>query len=167
MNAIVIRYVEGLIVGDPTHIDGFTALPLFHNHPYAISYAAFQSAMEEGTLSVREINTTGRVGDMLACNPWDSLTFGLDGEELVGSTQNRILDATVLLEGDTETVIPVSCTEQGLWAYTTIGLAPSISLAPPRIRQMVGDALPRTESGLSGTPGRRMELCGPALQREE
>ena len=41
----------------------------------------------------------------------------VEGEELVGAKQNRIVNATFLVAGKTEIVIPVSCVEQGRWRY--------------------------------------------------
>ncbi|MEW6669534.1 MAG: DUF6569 family protein [Thermodesulfobacteriota bacterium] len=41
----------------------------------------------------------------------------LDGEELVGAKQNRIVNTTILIAGNTTVVIPVSCVESGRWAY--------------------------------------------------
>ena len=41
----------------------------------------------------------------------------VEGEELVGAKQNRIVNVTVLVPGETETVLPVSCVEQGRWRY--------------------------------------------------
>src|SRR4029450_650275 len=41
----------------------------------------------------------------------------IDGEELVGARQNRILNLSVLAPGRRSLEIPVSCVEQGRWAW--------------------------------------------------
>jgi hypothetical protein len=41
----------------------------------------------------------------------------IDGEELVGAKQNRILNTTMLVAARAETTIPVSCVEQRRWGY--------------------------------------------------
>ena len=43
----------------------------------------------------------------------------LDGEELIGAKQNRVLNLTVLVPGKAELTVPVSCVEQGRWTYNT------------------------------------------------
>ena len=48
----------------------------------------------------------------------------LDGEELIGAKQNRILNTTVLVAAHTEVTIPVSCVEQGRWGYRGRQLRP-------------------------------------------
>jgi hypothetical protein len=43
----------------------------------------------------------------------------LDGEELIGAKQNRVLNTTVLVAAHSRLTIPVSCVEQDRWAYKT------------------------------------------------
>jgi len=50
-------------------------------------------------------------------NAADRPVLLLDGEELVGAKQNRVLNTTVLVGKGARLDIPVSCVEQGRWAY--------------------------------------------------
>ena len=52
----------------------------------------------------------------------------LDGEELIGAKQDRILNTTVLVAAHTEVTIPVSCVEQGRCGYR--GAASSARATP-------------------------------------
>jgi hypothetical protein len=43
----------------------------------------------------------------------------LDGEELIGAKQNRILNASILAPAEADMLLPVSCVEAGRWRYST------------------------------------------------
>lgn len=43
----------------------------------------------------------------------------VEGEELVGAKQNRMVNLTFLVTGMSEVLIPVSCVEQGRWNCRT------------------------------------------------
>lgn len=62
----------------------------------------------------------------------------LDGEELIGAKQNRVLNLTIMAPSQRATVIPVSCVESGRWrhvsrAFTT---APRAQFAEGRAAKM-------------------------------
>jgi hypothetical protein len=41
----------------------------------------------------------------------------IDGEEVVGGDQNRIVNSTIVIAPQSESKIPVSCSERGRWGY--------------------------------------------------
>jgi len=74
----------------------------------------------------------------------------VDGEELVGAKQNRVLNTTVLLAERSETIIPVSCTEQGRWTYASPHFGHSNHIMAATLRKMkschVTDSLKNSDS---------------------
>jgi len=62
----------------------------------------------------------------------------VEGEEVRGGKQNRILASSVLVAGRNRTRIPVACTEPGRWDYDsrhfTVG-----SCCPPSLRRLLKD----------------------------
>ena len=56
-------------------------------------------------------------------NPSAEKILLVDGDELVGAKQNRILNLTILVGAGQKVVIPVSCVEQGRWRYRTAEFA--------------------------------------------
>jgi hypothetical protein len=60
-------------------------------------------------------------------NTGDAAVFMLDGEELIGAKQNRVVNLSILVPANRETVIPVSCVESGRWRYASETFASSSS----------------------------------------
>ncbi len=83
----------------------------------SVSYLLASEAIEQGLLTVREVSTAGQVNSLRVENKSPHRILLLDGEELVGAKQNRILNTTILLEAQTVQDIPVSCVEQGRWQH--------------------------------------------------
>jgi hypothetical protein len=54
----------------------------------------------------------------------------LDGEELVGGQQNRVLNTTLLVPADTLFDLPVSCVESGRWHEATFDFHPGEAVYP-------------------------------------
>jgi hypothetical protein len=93
--------------------------PLFIKGQSATRYITMSRAMGLGCLVVSEIDAGGSVPQLTVVNNYDRRVLLLDGEELAGAKQNRVLNATILLRKQSKTIIPVSCTEQGRWSYTS------------------------------------------------
>ena len=66
---------------------------------------------------VTEVSEDGSVPFLKVVNEADQPVLLLDGEELIGAKQNRILNTTVLVGAHAEVIIPVSCVEEGRWGY--------------------------------------------------
>jgi hypothetical protein len=58
----------------------------------------------------------------------------LEGEELRGAMQNRILNMSVLVPAQAKLTIPVSCVEQGRWKRTSAFFSSSKHISPYRLR---------------------------------
>jgi hypothetical protein len=65
------------------------------------------------------VSEAGTVPTLRLTNTAERLVLLLDGEELIGAKQNRVLNTTVLVAAGARLTIPVSCVEQGRWAYAS------------------------------------------------
>jgi hypothetical protein len=65
----------------------------------------------------------------------------LDGEELAGAKQNRVLNTTILLREKSETVIPVSCTEHGRWSYRSSQFEASGHIMSAKLRRVKNESV--------------------------
>jgi hypothetical protein len=68
-------------------------------------------------VQITEVSEGGSVPQLLLVNEATQPVLLLDGDELVGAKQNRVLNLTVLVPAMSKTVIPVSCIEQGRWHW--------------------------------------------------
>jgi ARG/rhodanese/phosphatase superfamily protein len=84
---------------------------------HAAEYLTLDQAMKEGQIEIGEVSEGGNVPELMVLNRSERPVLLLDGEELVGAKQNRVLNITVLVPEKTELRIPVSCVEQGRWSY--------------------------------------------------
>lgn len=89
-------------------------------------YVLLDEAIDQGALLIREVSADGSVPDLQVINSADRPVLIIDGEELVGAKQNRVLNLTVLVPAHSTIRIPVSCVEAGRWAYES----PSFRSAP-------------------------------------
>ncbi len=98
------------------------------------SYITLREALADGTVVVSEVSAGGSVPDLSFVNKGDQRVLALEGEELRGAKQNRVLNTTLLVDRHSSLVVPVSCTEQGRWSYDVPQFSDSAVVAERRVR---------------------------------
>jgi hypothetical protein len=104
-------------VGEPICHDPLAVFPLFSPSPGDVEYLLAGEALAAGSVNVEEVSEGGSVPNLLVTNQGDTRVLFLEGEELRGAKQNRVLNTSVLIAAHSKTTIPVSCVEQGRWRY--------------------------------------------------
>ena len=112
----VLQQVE---VAKALNYEGLTSYPLVRKTLFAKDYLTLDEALASKTAVVTEVSEGGSVPQLLLRNKGEQAVFLLDGEELVGAKQNRILNITLLAPAMKDTVIPVSCVEAGRWRHSS------------------------------------------------
>ncbi|MBW2146142.1 MAG: hypothetical protein JRI22_03875 [Deltaproteobacteria bacterium] len=80
-------------------------------------YLTLEEALDNDAIEITEVTKGGSVQELKLINRGAQHVLIVEGEELVGAKQNRIVNATFLFAGNSEVIIPVSCVEQGRWDY--------------------------------------------------
>lgn len=106
--------LSALRMGEPTTFGGLTVFPLLGTIAQR-EYVTLDEALREGSVLVSEVSNAGSVPELRLVNRGRTPVFLLDGEELVGAKQNRVLNLSVMAPAQASLEIPVSCVEQGRW----------------------------------------------------
>jgi hypothetical protein len=159
-----------LQVGDPVKHESLAVFPLFAETVGGIDYLLADEAIAGGGIKVEEISEGGSVPELLVDNQVDARVLFLEGEELRGAKQNRVLNASVLVAAKSRTKIPVSCVEQGRWRYKTRHFGSAGSHGSPRLRHVLKKSVLKAALAGSGhrsdqgevwkEVGRQMEVLG-------
>jgi hypothetical protein len=110
-------FIADLELGEPKVSGSLTMYPLLTRQSNMPGYVTLDQALEAGIGRVEEVSEGGSVPELLFRNDGDTPILLLDGEELVGAKQNRILNLSILVPARTALKIPVSCVEANRWAY--------------------------------------------------
>ena len=105
--------------GKPKTAGALAFFPLFRDTPGTFPYLTLGEALERHVLVITEVSQGGSVPELAVENSGDTAVLLLDGEELRGAKQNRVLNTSILLAPKARYVVPVSCTEQGRWHYVS------------------------------------------------
>ena len=117
MENILGTFLAAISVGPEQCYKNMAVFPLLANQGADIQFITLDEALAERALVITEIDEAGRVPELKVVNNSRDKILLLDGEELIGAKQNRVLNVTILLAPNSETLIPVSCIEQGRWSF--------------------------------------------------
>ncbi|MGB4560039.1 MAG: DUF6569 family protein [Burkholderiaceae bacterium] len=80
-------------------------------------YMLLGEALEKKLARVTEVSGQGSAANLTFENDSSEQVLLIDGDELIGAKQNRVINISILVGGGKRIVIPVSCVEQGRWRY--------------------------------------------------
>jgi len=109
--------IASLRLGEPTSYEGLTVFPLFSESPQKKDYLTLDEVLEKGQGRVTEVSESGSVPTLRFENMSDKPVLLVDGDELLGAKQNRIINLTILVPAQSGIDIPVSCVEAGRWRH--------------------------------------------------
>jgi hypothetical protein len=139
MQNIITEYIGGLKLGRKQSYKNMTIFALLSDYNANSDYLTLDEALSGNLIDVVEKDEDGTVPELKVINKSDRMVLILDGEELVGAKQNRIVNTTVLIAGNTTTVIPVSCVEQGRWSYKSEKFSSEKRIMSPGLRSKKAD----------------------------
>lgn len=119
MEKVMKDYLAEAKIGRKQSYKNLAVFPLLSAYSTSVDYITLDEALTSGYVEIGEVDESGSVPELKVVNKSEKMILILDGEELVGAKQNRIVNTTILIQAMATTVIPVSCVEQGRWSYDT------------------------------------------------
>jgi len=106
-------------------------------------YVVLDEALSDGVVDITEVSEQGSVPDLKFANRGARPVLIVDGEELLGAKQNRVVNLSILVAANSELTIPVSCVEAGRWRSRSrhFTAAPRTQYATGRAKRMADVSL--------------------------
>lgn len=134
MNSKLTNLLDNLQFGELNSFKNLQIIPFYYKNGNSLEYISLEKALEKNFITIKEVSEGGSVPELRIVNESDEKVLLLEGEEIVGAKQNRVLNASILLDGKTSTTIPVSCVEAGRWEYRERHFRSSKSSMPPSLK---------------------------------
>lgn len=124
----------GVRIGEAIASDGLVVFPLSLPSDYEPTYVLLDELLAQNLAEITEVSEGGSVPTLAVHNHSDRDALILDGTELHGAKQDRMVNITLIIDRQSHTTIPVSCVEQGRWSYKGRGFASSGRTVASRLR---------------------------------
>jgi hypothetical protein len=113
-------------IGQATQVRNLTLFPLIRRDvSQQLDYLLLEDGISQGKVWVTEVSGGGSVPELSISNTAELPVLLVDGEELVGAKQNRVLNLSILVPAKHTMAIPVSCVEAGRWYSASVDLKPA------------------------------------------
>ena len=115
----ILYELEHVTIGPVQRINNLHIVALLTKKSTRRSYEFLDEALSDGRAKLTELSDSGSVPRIKFVNYAKRPILMIDGEELLGCKQNRILNLSVLAPVNTEIEIPVSCVERNRWNHSS------------------------------------------------
>jgi hypothetical protein len=141
----IAQTLSSVVFGPEVTFENLTMVPLLRRDqaaplstPRTPDYVLLDDALTSGVTEISEVSEQGSVPELRVVNKGAHPVLIVDGEELVGAKQNRVVNLTILVPAASELTIPVSCVEAGRWRFRSkkFASAPRTQYTTGRARKM-------------------------------
>jgi len=139
---VQIRDLFGSVrVEEPIGSNGLVVFPMNLPSDSEPTYVLLEELLAQNLAEITEVSEAGSVPTLAVHNRSDRDALILDGTELHGAKQDRMVNLTIIIEKQSHTTIPVSCVEQGRWSYKGRGFASSGRTVASRLRSAKSESV--------------------------
>jgi hypothetical protein len=131
---ILDSFINNLQPGAARVFQQLQILPLIAREESSLPFLEIEEALRDGVVEITEVSDAGSVPNLQVTNKSLSDILILDGEELIGAKQNRVVNTTIVVPAGRSVMTPVSCVEQGRWRYNSKSFSTSDSFLYPSLR---------------------------------
>ena len=108
MDSILKDYLLNIETVFPQEFKNMSVIGLKTPLQNDLEFLSLEDALKEDLITITEVDKSGTVPDLKAINRANIPVLLLDGEELVGAKQNRVLNTSILLKENSEFVVPAA-----------------------------------------------------------
>ena len=141
MKNLVQKYLSRIEVREPQRFRNIEIFPVFADTNGKLEFLTLAEAFQRQLASVSEVSAAGSVPEVKVVNGGEVGTLLVEGEELLGARQHRMVATSALVAAKSEITVPVACTEAGRWSYREPTFVHSGHISPLMLRQLNSTAV--------------------------
>ncbi len=158
MQNTIIDYIDNLQIKEPTVSDRISVFPLCGEFENGLDCLLLDEALEQGMVEVTEIGDAGSVPTLKLLNRSERRVLILNGEELMGAKQNRVVNTTILVDRNKKIDIPVSCVEAHRWSESFGKFTAGKKTMPANLRGNMNRAVKKTLVTMGAFTGEQRQV---------